>query len=133
MRFVLVLSALAAIPVANASAHECDAVLIPSISAFEHETRMALDTLSVIQSNSSEKKSTKDQYAVTVPIYGVPVQFGYQNDQSSEFRNRTLNYFKQNLTSGSNLTFESRMGFPADSTRASLAHANRDFHHSQAR
>ena len=35
--------------------------------------------------------------------------------------------------SGSNLTFESRRGFPADSIRASLAHANRNFHHSQAR
>ena len=35
-------------------------------------------------------------------------------------------------TSGSNLTFESEEGFPADSSRASLAHANRNFHHSQA-
>ena len=35
--------------------------------------------------------------------------------------------------SGSNLTFESHKGFPLDSTRASLAHANRNFHHSQAR
>ena len=34
--------------------------------------------------------------------------------------------------SGSNLTFESEEGFPADSSRASLAHANRNFHHSQA-
>ena len=33
--------------------------------------------------------------------------------------------------SGSNLTFESEEGFPADSSRASLAHANRNFHHSQ--
>src|SRR5258705_2968041 len=35
-------------------------------------------------------------------------------------------------TSGSNLTFESEEGFPADSSRASLAHENRNFHHSQA-
>ena len=34
--------------------------------------------------------------------------------------------------SGSNLTFESEEGFPADSSRASLAHANRNLHHSQA-
>ena len=31
------------------------------------------------------------------------------------------------FASGSNLTFESRKGFPADWTRASLAHANLDF------
>jgi hypothetical protein len=37
------------------------------------------------------------------------------------------------LTSGSRLTFESRKGFPADWMHASLAHANRNFHHSQAR
>ncbi len=35
-------------------------------------------------------------------------------------------------TSGSRLTFESLRGFPADSMHASLAHANRNFHHSQA-
>jgi len=35
--------------------------------------------------------------------------------------------------SGSRLTFESRRGFPAGWTHASLAHANRNFHHSQAR
>ena len=34
-------------------------------------------------------------------------------------------------TSGLRLTFESRRGFPADSMHASLAHANRNFHHSQ--
>jgi hypothetical protein len=34
--------------------------------------------------------------------------------------------------SGSNLTFESPRGFPADSIRASLTYANRNFHHSQA-
>jgi len=34
--------------------------------------------------------------------------------------------------SGSTLTFESRLGFPTDSTCASLAHANRNFHHPQA-
>jgi hypothetical protein len=32
--------------------------------------------------------------------------------------------------SGLRLTFESRMGFPADPTYASLAHANRNFHQS---
>src|SRR5690242_444712 len=37
---------------------------------------------------------------------------------------------EETRTSGSNLTFESRKGFPTDSTRASLAHANRNFHHS---
>jgi len=36
-------------------------------------------------------------------------------------------------TSGSILTFESRMGFPTGSTCASLAHANRNIHHPQAR
>jgi len=35
--------------------------------------------------------------------------------------------------SGSILTFESRVGFPAGSTCASLAHANRNIHHPQAR
>jgi hypothetical protein len=35
--------------------------------------------------------------------------------------------------SGSNLTFESRRGFPADSIRASLADANGNFHYAQAR
>ncbi len=34
--------------------------------------------------------------------------------------------------SGSRLTFEFRKGFPADRTHASLAHANRNFHRSQA-
>ena len=37
------------------------------------------------------------------------------------------------IASGSNLTFESREGFPADSIRASLAHANWNLHYSQAR
>ena len=36
-------------------------------------------------------------------------------------------------TSGSNLTFESRKGFPPDSTHASLAHVNWNFHYSHAR
>ena len=36
-------------------------------------------------------------------------------------------------SSGSNLTFESRKGFPADLIRASLPHANGNFHHSQTR
>ena len=40
--------------------------------------------------------------------------------------------FSSHVPSGSNLTFESEEGFPADSSRASLAHANRNFHHSQA-
>ena len=35
-------------------------------------------------------------------------------------------------TSGSNLTFESWKGFPSGSLHASLAHANRNFHCSQA-
>jgi hypothetical protein len=35
--------------------------------------------------------------------------------------------------SGSNLTFESQQGFPAGSLRASLADANGNFYHSQAR
>jgi rubrerythrin len=35
-------------------------------------------------------------------------------------------------TSGSNLTFESWKGFPSGSLHASLAHANRNFHYSQA-
>ena len=35
--------------------------------------------------------------------------------------------------SGSNLTFESWKGFPSGSLHASLAHANRNFHFSQAR
>ena len=34
--------------------------------------------------------------------------------------------------SGLRLTFESRRGFPGDWMHASLAHANRNFHHSQA-
>jgi hypothetical protein len=33
------------------------------------------------------------------------------------------------LASGSNLTFESRKGFPRSRLHASLAHANRHFHH----
>ena len=37
------------------------------------------------------------------------------------------------LASGSNLTFESEAGFPPDWSHASLAHANRYLHHSQAR
>jgi hypothetical protein len=37
-----------------------------------------------------------------------------------------------NRSSGSNLTFESEAGFPPHWSRASLAHANRNFHHSQA-
>jgi hypothetical protein len=37
------------------------------------------------------------------------------------------------ITSGLRLTFESRRGFPGDWMHASLAHANRNFHHSQAR
>jgi hypothetical protein len=36
-------------------------------------------------------------------------------------------------SSGSNLTFESEAGFPPDWSHASLAHANRYLHHSQAR
>ena len=36
------------------------------------------------------------------------------------------------LASGLNLTFESETGFPPHWSRASLAHANRNFHHSQA-
>ena len=36
------------------------------------------------------------------------------------------------LSSGSNLTFESWKGFPSGSLHASLAHANRNFHYSQA-
>jgi multidrug efflux system membrane fusion protein len=36
-------------------------------------------------------------------------------------------------TSGSRLTFESGRGFPADWMHASLAYANRNFHHSQTR
>jgi hypothetical protein len=36
-------------------------------------------------------------------------------------------------SSGSNLTFESQQGFPADSIGASLAYANGNFHYSQAR
>jgi hypothetical protein len=39
---------------------------------------------------------------------------------------------KASKASGSTLTFESRMGFPTDSTCASLAHANRNIHHPQA-
>ena len=35
-------------------------------------------------------------------------------------------------SSGSNLTFESWKGFPSGSLHASLAHANRNFHYSQA-
>jgi alkanesulfonate monooxygenase SsuD/methylene tetrahydromethanopterin reductase-like flavin-dependent oxidoreductase (luciferase family) len=38
-----------------------------------------------------------------------------------------------NPASGSNLTFESRKGFPADSMRASLADANGNLHHAQIR
>jgi hypothetical protein len=98
MRIAFLFSALVALPLANAQAHECDAVLIPTVHSFEHDVRTTLNTLSVIESNSSEKKSSKDKFAVTVPIYGVPVQFGYENDRSSQFRNSTLNYFKQNLT-----------------------------------
>jgi hypothetical protein len=36
------------------------------------------------------------------------------------------------IASGLRLTFESRNGFPADWTHASLAHANWNFHRSQA-
>ena len=36
------------------------------------------------------------------------------------------------VASGSNLTFESWKGFPSGSLHASLAHANRNFHYSQA-
>ena len=39
---------------------------------------------------------------------------------------------KKGHTSGLRLTFESQRGFPADSMHASLAHANRNFHYSQA-
>ena len=38
----------------------------------------------------------------------------------------------QSVASGSNLTFESWKGFPSGSLHASLAHANRNFHYSQA-
>ena len=36
------------------------------------------------------------------------------------------------LASGANLTFKSWKGFPSGSLHASLAHANRNFHYSQA-
>jgi hypothetical protein len=39
--------------------------------------------------------------------------------------------FGKGAPSGSILTFESRMGFPTDSTCASLAHANRNIHRPQ--
>ena len=39
---------------------------------------------------------------------------------------------KVRAASGSNLTFESWKGFPSGSLHASLAHANRNFHYSQA-
>ena len=39
---------------------------------------------------------------------------------------------KMRQSSGLRLTFESQRRFPADSMHASLAHANRNFHHSQA-
>ena len=42
------------------------------------------------------------------------------------------NFTSDDGTSGSNLTFESPRGFPADSIRESDA-ANRNFHHSKAR
>jgi hypothetical protein len=97
MRIALFLI-LSAIILAEVQAHECDSVLIPTIYSFEHDVRTTLSTLSVIESNSSQNRSTKDQFGVTVPIYGVPVQFGYESGDSSQFRNRTLNYFNQHLT-----------------------------------
>lgn len=92
-------------PSLSVHANECDAVLIPAISAFEQDTRTTLDTLSVIQTNSAEDKSTRDKYAVTVPIYGVPVEFGYQNENSSSFRSSTLNYFKQNFAKDESISY----------------------------
>ncbi|MER9546639.1 hypothetical protein NKI72_32220 [Mesorhizobium sp. M0437] len=94
--FPLALIAITTCPEAHAS--ECDSVLIPTIGAFEDNTRTALDTLSIIQNSIADDKSKKDNYSVTVPIYGVPVQFGYQSDSSSQFRQSTLSYFKQQYT-----------------------------------
>src|SRR4051812_29292236 len=47
------------------------------------------------------------------------------------WRNRACNGAEE-AASGSNLTFESWKGFPSGSLHASLAHANRNFHFSQA-
>jgi len=52
---------------------------------------------------------------------------GMDPAHAGEVKSRT------STASGSNLTFESRQGFPADSIRASLAHANWNLHYSQAR
>ena len=46
--------------------------------------------------------------------------------------NLTLIMVNSSDASGSNLTFESWKGFPSGSLHASLAHANRNFHYSQA-
>jgi len=46
---------------------------------------------------------------------------------------RLQNEWESVQASGSNLTFESEAGFPPDWSHASLAHANRYLHHSQAR
>jgi hypothetical protein len=63
-----------------------------------------------------------------------------QDTKNQSDRNQDLMHHRSRLSglrakraSGSNLTFESRNGFPLDSTRASLAYVKRDFHHSQAR
>ncbi|MER9444905.1 hypothetical protein NKI79_26705 [Mesorhizobium sp. M0340] len=73
----------------------CNHVLIPSINAFEHDTRKTLDTLSIIDNAQSLDDEQKQEFDVTVPIYGVPVNFGFTDQQSSQFRQKTLSYFNQ--------------------------------------
>jgi hypothetical protein len=63
------------------------------------------------------------------PLYRQP------NEKELAFLRRlwAMSKADMDVASGSNLTFESPRGFPADSIRASLTHANRNFHHSKAR
>jgi hypothetical protein len=98
INFVMTAAFLLASGVAHADPFGCDAVLIPSINSFESFTRKTLDTLHVVDDAQSLNKDQKQKYAVTVPIYGIPVQFGYENNNSSQFRRRTLDYFQQNQT-----------------------------------
>ena len=59
------------------------------------------------------------------PWRDLPERFG-------DWKN-THKRFSRWATSGSRLTFESGRGFPSYWMHASLAHANRNFHYSQAR
>ncbi len=114
MRICFPFFALFAMTLAYAQAHECDAILIPTISSFEHDALATLDTLSIIESNSSLDRSSKDKFDANIPVFGARAQFGFENENSSQFRNRTLNYFNRRL---SNHEATSYLNSEVDSTK----------------